>query len=83
DLHRLFAEAMVARHNYVGAIEEYRAVVELEPEDPGLQLGLARAYVEAGEPGEARRLLEGLIRNHPDHSDAKALLRKLEEKDEP
>ena len=83
DLHRLFAEAMVGRHNYLGAIEEYRAVIDLEPEDPGPKLGLARAYLETGEPGEARRLLEGLIRNHPDHSGAKALLRKLEEKDEP
>jgi len=83
ELHRLFAEAMVGRHNYGGAIEEYRAVIELDPEDPHPKLSLAWAYVEVGEPGEARRLLERLIRDHPDFSDAKALLGKLEEKDEP
>jgi tetratricopeptide (TPR) repeat protein len=82
ELHRLFAEALLGRHNYLGAIDEYRALIKLEPDNPDAQLGLARAYAEAGQPGEARRLLHDLIRDFPDLAEARALLEKLAEKDE-
>jgi tetratricopeptide (TPR) repeat protein len=83
DLHRLFAEAELGRHNYLKAIEELQAAVELAPNDADPRFSLARAYAEAGKPGEARRVLEAVLRIDPDHLDAAALLEKLEENAEP
>ncbi len=83
DVHRLFAEAELGRHNYSKAIVEFEAAVELDPQDADLRLASAQAYASAGKPGEARRVLEALLRIEPDHVEAAALLEKLKENAEP
>ncbi|HUT95043.1 MAG TPA: tetratricopeptide repeat protein [Thermoguttaceae bacterium] len=82
EIHRVFAEASLGRHNFGEAIREFRAAIELGDETPPLRTGLARAYLEAGQPAEARQVLEELLRLDPNHSEAGALLEQLEEKDE-
>lgn len=83
EIHRVFAEALAGRHNFGEAIREFRAAIELGDESPPLQMGLARAYLEAGQPAEARQVLAELLRLEPNHPEAGALLEQLEEKDEP
>ena len=81
EIHRVFAEALVGRHNFVEAIPEFQAAIELDDESAPLRMGLTQAYLEAGQPAEARQVLEELLRRHPDHSEAGALRERLEEND--
>jgi len=83
EVHRMFAEAMAGRHNYLGAIEEFQAAIELAPEDPRPRSALAQAYLEAHNTREARRVLNDLLRRDPDNLEARSLLEGLEEKEEP
>jgi len=82
EVHRVFAEASLGRHNFGEAIREFRAAIELGDERPPLRMGLARAYLEAGQPAEARQVLEELLRLDPSHSEARALWEQPEENDE-
>jgi len=83
EVHRLFAEAELGRHNKSEGIEELQTAVQLDPKDARPRLALAEAYLKVGKPAEARRVLEDLLHTDPDHTDATALLEKLEENAEP
>jgi Flp pilus assembly protein TadD len=82
DVHRVFAEALVGRHNFREAIPEFQAAIQLNGEDAPLRMGLARAHLKAGQPAEARQVLEDLLRLAPGHLEAGALLEELKENDE-
>jgi curved DNA-binding protein CbpA len=51
--------------------------VELNPEDAGARMMLARLLVTAGMKARARSELTALLNRNPDHKEAKALLRTL------
>jgi Flp pilus assembly protein TadD len=51
--------------------------VELNPEDTGARMMLARLFVSAGMKARARTELTTLLKVTPDHKEAKALLRTL------
>jgi len=77
EVHQLFAEALVGRHNWVEANEEYETAVELSPAEPHLRLALAEACIKAGKPEGARRVLRALLKLAPDHP-AEGLLEEIE-----
>jgi tetratricopeptide (TPR) repeat protein len=83
DIHRAFAEALAGRHNYAQAIDEYRVAIELDPAVMHTRMALADAYVQSGQPGEARRVLEELLQRTPDYPGADVLLESLKESDPP
>lgn len=51
-------------------IVQFREVVDLFPEDPAARIGLAAAYLEAGQAEEAIREFNETIRLKPDYSAA-------------
>lgn len=61
------AEAFVAADRASEAIPHYQAALRsVHKDDPTLQVGLAKAYLEAGHAAEARELLDNLIKRVPD-----------------
>lgn len=61
------AEAFVASGRASEAIPHYQAALRsVHKDDPDIQVGLAKAYLEAGHATEARDLLDGLIKRVPD-----------------
>lgn len=66
--HRLrLADALLAHDRAADAVEHYRAsLTGLYRDDPGIQVQLAQALLESGEPTQARVLLDELIRRKPD-----------------
>jgi len=83
DMHRIFAEALVNRHNYLRAIEEFEVAVELQPEQPYLRFALADAYVQAKQPAKAKAALETLLQTAPDYPGAQLMLKTLQETNQP
>ncbi len=74
DLHRYRAEALAGQGDPRTAADEYKAAVELDPEQLTLRLALAETLVKAGEPAKARAALEELLKLDTDHAAAKQLL---------
>jgi len=79
EVHRAFAEALVGRHNYAMAIEEFETAIELDPSESHQRFALADACLQAGQPEKARRVLEALLRMVPDYPGAEILLQGIEE----
>ena len=79
DTHRTLAQAYEGSKQTDKAIEEYSAVVELDPEDVETPLTLAKLLIAANKPAIARKTLEALLKAHPDATDAAALLKTVKE----
>lgn len=61
------AEAFVAAGRASEAIPHYQAALRsVHKDDPDIQVGLARAYLDAGHAAQARELLDELIKKRPD-----------------
>ena len=75
-LHQILAESYASTHRREEAVEEYRQVLELRPELPGVRFELARLLTDSA-PEKARALLERELRLDPDHFAAKSLLGQL------
>lgn len=58
------------------AIAAFRACLKLEPGVPA-QYYLADAYLQAGQTGEARRILQGIAPRNPQYGDARQLLQDI------
>jgi tetratricopeptide (TPR) repeat protein len=73
--HVLLADALNARQKYAAAVEEYQAALDLpkvkKPND--LKVRMARALLELGRRDDARKTLDGLLKDDPDHPEAKQL----------
>lgn len=67
--HRLrLADALLDAGRAGDALAHYRAALSgIHRDDPDIQVRLARALLEAGEPAQARQLLEALIAKRPDY----------------
>ena len=65
--HRLrLADALLGAGRASEAVVQYQAVLNgIYADDPQVRIHLARALVEAGQPGEARALLDKLIAEQP------------------
>jgi hypothetical protein len=66
--HRLrLADALVGAGRPADAIEHYRACLRgIHDNDPDIQVRLSQALLESGQPAQARRLLDELIRRSPE-----------------
>lgn len=82
EVYRAFAESQVESHNYLRAIELFETAIELDPTPPQQRLALADAYVHAGKPKDARRVLQELLKRVPDYPAADLLLESLKSKGE-
>jgi len=56
--------------NFAGAIQAYKQALELDPNNPDLKLGLARALSLSGHYEESKGLYQQFLSKNPDHADA-------------
>jgi predicted Zn-dependent protease len=68
---------LVKSHRARDAAGHFEWLQERQPNDPQVLLGLARCRHEMGQRDEARRLLAGLVAQHPQHAQAVAEMGKL------
>lgn len=75
ETRRRLGEELIDHQRYDEAIEHFRAgLTGIYTHEPLLLLGMARAQFANGEPAEARRTLERLIRENPDFKSAEGHL---------
>jgi Flp pilus assembly protein TadD len=77
DLHTWRALALAGRGDAAEAANEYDVAVQLKPDDTGLRLALARAFIKSEQPAKAKAALEELLKGNPDHAGAKDMLESL------
>lgn len=70
DARVLRAGVLAARSQYETAIAELRSAVATDPGKPAIRLDLAKVLAEAGQPAEARRTYEELLREKADYAPA-------------
>ena len=59
------------------ALRAFQRAATSDPADPAAQMNLALYHAQAGDNAQARRILDLLLKQHPDHQPAKDLLRQL------
>jgi len=77
DTHRLLGEAYRELKEYKNSVGEYQVALELKPGDATLQLGLAKTHIAAGDKAKAKPLIEAVLKNDPQNTEAKSLLESL------
>lgn len=76
--HVLLADALLAGKKYTSAVEEYQTAIELKAKKPNdLRVKLAKAQLGAGQRGEAKATLDAVLKQDPDHPEAKELLKEF------
>jgi tetratricopeptide (TPR) repeat protein len=71
--HVVMADALAAQKKYAPAIEEYQTALELKPKRPNdLKTRLAQAQLGLGEREAAKKTLDAILKEDPDHPEAKA-----------
>ena len=81
ECHALLADAQAAGKKYAAAVEEYQAALglKLRPRRAAeLKVKLAEAQVGLGKKDDARKTLDDLLKDDPEHPEAKALRKTLE-----
>jgi tetratricopeptide (TPR) repeat protein len=79
SIHELLADALSARGKFAGAVDEYNTALGLKPRKPNdLKVKLAQAQLGLGQPDAARSTLQGVLKEDPDHPEAKELQQKLD-----
>jgi predicted Zn-dependent protease len=72
--HVLLADALAAQKKHEPAVEEYRTALDLKAKKPNdLKVKLARSLHGLGRDAEARTTLDDVLKEDPDHPEAKAL----------
>jgi tetratricopeptide (TPR) repeat protein len=64
------AVACLRRGDFAAAIQAYKQALELDPNDPELKLGLARALSLTGHYEESQRIYQEFLAKAPDDADA-------------
>jgi tetratricopeptide (TPR) repeat protein len=59
------------------AVAEFEECIRVAPGFDQSYLNLARVYAIEGSPAKAREILQGLLKQHPDHAQAKSMLEEL------
>ncbi len=78
-VHVLLADAQVAGKKFAEAIEEYEAALELKIKKPNdLKVKLAQAQLGKGDRTAAKATLDGILKEDPEHPEAKALREQIE-----
>ena len=77
--HTLLADALAAQKKFAPAIEEYQAALELKPKKAAdLKVKLAQAQIGLGQKDAAKKTLDEVLKDDPDHPEAKAARKGLE-----
>ncbi len=72
--HVLLADALAARKHYAPALEEYQTALDLKVKKPNdLKVKMANSLVGLGRKAEAKATLDAILKEDPDHPEAKAL----------
>jgi tetratricopeptide (TPR) repeat protein len=83
DLHRHLGDLWLEQKNYPGAIQEYNAVIAMQPLDKAsAQFNLARAYFAAGQSDKAEEHVLSSLEAAPDYRPAQKLLLQLKDSNE-
>jgi len=83
DLHRHLGDLWFEQKNYPGAIQEYNAVVAMQPLDKAAaQYNLARAYLAAGQKDLAEDHVVSSLEAAPSYRPAQKLLLQLKDSNE-
>ncbi|WP_422927604.1 tetratricopeptide repeat protein [Singulisphaera sp. PoT] len=77
--HAFLADALAGQKKYAGAIEEYETALELKAKKPNdLKVKLARAQFENKDAATAKATLDAILKEDPDHPEAKELRKEIE-----
>lgn len=77
--HETLADARVGLKNWAGAIEEYQVALTLKPKKPNdLKVKVARALMGKGDADEARRTLDDVLKDDPEHPGALELKKEMD-----
>lgn len=77
DVHRLLGESLRGLKQYDRAIAELESALELKPKDADLQVSLAETFFSADRKPDAKRLIDEVLKQQPDHEGAKKLTERL------
>jgi len=77
EAHAILASSLAQRGRHDHSVEEYGAAAKLRPEKLDWRLAQAKQCAAAGSPARAREILEELLEQNPQLSEARALLRSL------
>jgi predicted Zn-dependent protease len=79
--HVLLADALAAQKKHEGAIEEYQTAIDLKAKKPNdLKVKLAQSLLSLGRRDETKATLDAVLKEDPDHPEAKALREEIEKK---
>ena len=73
-VYQQYAQHLIRTKNYTSAVEQLEKAVALFPDDINLRLNLSQAYQHTSNFDKAKTQLEHILKNHPEHSQAKAAL---------
>jgi Tfp pilus assembly protein PilF len=77
--HIVLADALAAGKKFAQSIEEYQTALELKPKKPNdLKVKLAKAQLGSGKPTDAKATLDAILKEDPEHPEAKALRQEIE-----
>ncbi len=77
DVHRLLGESLRGLKHYDRAIAELETALELQPKDADLQVSLAETFLSADRKPDAKKLVDEVLKQKPDHQAAKKLNEQL------
>jgi cytochrome c-type biogenesis protein CcmH/NrfG len=78
EAHAMLADALAALQKWPDAVDEYRLIRQLQPNDRSVLLKLAKALRGAGGRDAAIETVKELLAKEPENSEARELLKELE-----
>ncbi len=69
--------------DFAGAIHAYRQALEISPHDENLFYNISKAYLHAGDPGQAQEFISQALTRNPGFMEARRLYAQLAEKEWP
>lgn len=76
--HVFLADALAAQKKFAPAIEEYQTAIDLKAKRPNdLKVRLAKAQLDLGNRDAAKATLDSLLKEDPDHPEAKELRKEV------
>jgi tetratricopeptide (TPR) repeat protein len=77
EVHRMLGAASAELKDFARSAKEFGVAFELQPDDPALELALARSLLALGDKDRARQHLEHILKADPEQAEAQQLLKSL------